>query len=894
MHTKKYVAMLIALITILSAIPSFSIVSNAEDTEIQLKANSTYTCNIIAPESKNYNINIVWKPLESGPDIILNLGIDGKNPLNDSLKLLREWKNFNDKPRIDAMGNEYAQEQVETGEYINSILRDYTGVHVEPFEFYLDSGEHTINITVDSDIILKEVILSEPEKVNTYNDISKNYELENIEQDIICIEGENADIKNSNSISPKSNNSDAGMSDCNPYTTKINYIGGTAWQLPGSALTWSINVEESGYYYLNFRYKQADLVNGESSRWLKIDGKTPFSECKNIKFPYGTSWEQYTFSDENNPYYFYLTKGEHSITLEATAGEQAKYFERLKKIVDKLGDTYIQIVMITSESPDPNRDYELFNQIPDFEKTLQECYDGLISVADDMNKAQGSNNTQASATIRNMARVIKNMLRTPYYAQQYVTDYYTNYASVSSWLYDMVKMPLSIDQIQIVPYSSNPNDKSVGLFSKLKYGFIRFLTSFVSDYSISGYAEEGQESIRIWVNWGQDQTAVLNSLINDSFTPKTGIHVQLEVVNASLINGILAGNFPDLSLHMARTDPVNLGVRGALYDLTNFDDYKDVLKRFMDGAEIPYTYNNSLYALPDTQSFLIMFYRNDVLSQLGLKVPNTWDEFLQAATVIQRKNMNVYIPYTQITTATTVNAGIGSLNLFPTFMAQNNLSIYNKELNATTFTNDATIDVFKYWTDLYTKHSIVKEAEFYNRLRIGIMPLGIAPYTVYMNLYSAAPEIQGRWSIACLPSTNGNGTVAGAGTGCSIVAKSPNKEQAWEFLKWWTSADTQSRYSSNVESILGTIGRVTTANVEAFKKLSWERKDLAILLEQWNRVSEVPEVPGSYYMTRSIDQAYWSVINGDSEETDAMTKWGEVADDEIIRKINECTEGEFK
>jgi ABC-type glycerol-3-phosphate transport system substrate-binding protein len=225
-------------------------------------------------------------------------------------------------------------------------------------------------------------------------------------------------------------------------------------------------------------------------------------------------------------------------------------------------------------------------------------------------------------------------------------------------------------------------------------------------------------------------------------------------------------------------------------------------------------------------------------------------------------------------------------------MSQHGLSFYNKELNATAFSSKAAIDVFEYWTDFYSDYGFLKEADFYNRMRVGVMPLGIAPYSVYMTLYSAAPEIQGRWAIAAVPgikNTDGtiNRTVAGAGTGCSIVKKSKNREEAWEFLKWWTDASTQSAYTNNVESILGMIGRTATANVEAFSSLPWENDDLSVLLDQWSYLEEIPEIPGSYYLTRAVDQAFWSVVNGESRAKDAIVKWSKVADDEIKRKIKE-------
>ncbi|MEE1075166.1 MAG: extracellular solute-binding protein, partial [Acutalibacteraceae bacterium] len=341
-------------------------------------------------------------------------------------------------------------------------------------------------------------------------------------------------------------------------------------------------------------------------------------------------------------------------------------------------------------------------------------------------------------------------------------------------------------------------------------------------------------------------------------------------------------------LSQSRTEPVNLGMRGALYDLKNFEDYEDVLKRFQKGAEIPYLYKNACYALPDTQLFFCMFYRKDIFENLGLEVPKTWDEFIKTSAVIQRNNMEIYIPYTQIATSTVVNQGIGILNLYPTLMQQSGLSLYNKDRTATTLSSADAINVFEYWTRMYSDYKFVKESDFYNRFRMGLMPLGISAYSTIFTLEEMAPEVQGKWAIAPVPGfSEQSNTIAGGGGGCSIVQKSPNKESAWEFLKWWTSADTQFEYSNRVESILGLVGRISTSNVEALNRMDWDKDQLKILNEQWAKVNELEEIPGSYYVIRALDQAYWAVINNKMNAMDALSYWSDSADDEIERKCRE-------
>lgn len=853
------------------------------------KSSGGITAKFHVEKTAFYSLKLTYLPIENGIEPEIGIMIDSEYPFSDFQKVVlpRQWKNATKDSRTDDMGNELTPEQVENGEFITAELCDKNGVNTDPYLIAINEGTHSITITSpEQALAISALEFAVPENIESY----QKPEVKGQKLDIkpIMIEGEDAVLKSSNTMVPLSDTGNAGMSPSSAYISKLNYIGGTSYNSPTDKLTWELYAPQSGYYKLCFRYKQADVVNGESWRWLKIDGETPFEECKALRFKYDPKWSYFSFANKNDePYYIYLGKGEHELSLEVTLGEMSQYYARLSEVVNGLGDEYISIVKITGDSPDVNRDYELFNQISDLNKNLGEYNEKLSGIIEDMQNFTGKRGSQYIAAMKNMIRVLDMMVERPYTAHQYVKDFYTNYSTLSSWLYEMKNMPLSIDWIQLCPAEDEFELDKTNVFENFVFGAKRLIYSFTADYQ-SVSVKDGQKQIRLWVNWGRDQTTVLNTLIRDSFTAETGISVKLEQVNASLINGILAGNFPDMSLHLSRTDPVNLGIRGALVDLYEFEDCKEVLSRFQEGAETPYSYNNKLYALPDTQNFFIMFYRSDILESMGLTVPKTWDEFLQTATVIQQNNMQVYIPYTQITTATTVNGGIGGLNLFPTLMLQHGLSIYNEDKTATALTEPEALQTFEEWTDLYLDYQFIKESDFYNRFRVGTMPLGIAPYSTYLTLYDAAPEIKGRWSIANVPSNeNGNGYIAGSGTGCGIVKKSKNKAEAWEFLKWWTSADTQVRYSNNVESILGMLGRPQTANVEAFKKLVWDTEHKENLLEQWSLVREIPEIPGSYYMTRSIDQAFWQVINGKANVKDAVVKWSRVADKEIDRKLKE-------
>ena len=84
-----------------------------------------------------------------------------------------------------------------------------------------------------------------------------------------------------------------------------------------------------------------------------------------------------------------------------------------------------------------------------------------------------------------------------------------------------------------------------------------------------------------------------------------------------------SGDAPDVATGVNYSIPFELGIRGALKDLTEFSDFAEVAERYNAGLIMPYVIGESIYALPETMNFQVMFYRNDILDKLGLEIPQT-------------------------------------------------------------------------------------------------------------------------------------------------------------------------------------------------------------------------------------------------------------------------------
>lgn len=860
----------------------------------------TYKFN--APSGGKYYFHLYYATVEgSGMDISVGVKLDGEYPFDEAKELSfnRCFKNIGD-IRKDKLGNQFAPEQGEHFGKLDEYATDALGRESEPYLFEITEGAHTLEIVfVDEPIAIEKIVLEAPVKIPTYEEYIADFNGKPVYSgDEIIIQGENADYKSASQLVPLADISDKNVMSAdgsfnNGINEKINYIGSTNWQSQGEKLTWKVNVSQDGLYVLSFKFRQKYVANGVSYRNLMIDGKTPFAEASSISFEYDSVWDYMTLSDSsNNPYYVYLSKGEHTLSLTVTLGDFSEIYRDLSAVVEQMGSIYRKIVMITGETIDSNRSYELFKQIPELNSSLESMINELKRLRTRIEEIQGKRGGSGVSTINNAVLIMEQMLENYYTAHNYKGQFYTQYCALSSYITELCELPLDIDYFVLSSDNYDIDSNKVNFFEGLVYGVKRFLFSFVEDYNV---AAESEGAITIWVNWGRDQTKILNNLIQSSFTEKTGIDVNLKVTNATMIQGILSGNGPDLTLHMARTAPVNYAMRGALYDLKQFSDYEEVIKRFGKTATLPYEYNGGVYALPDTQSFYLMFARTDVLEELNVTVPKTWDEFITAMAIIQQNNMQVGLPISQLTSITQVNLGLGSLSLFPTVLLQRGGTVYNEERTATVLDNVVSLQAFEFWTKLFTEYKAPVSFDFYSRFRTGTMPLAIQGYTQYITLSVAAPEIAGKWSVYEIPGfvdENGNivNTQTGGGTGASILKDTKHPEKAWEFLKWWTSAETQAAYSQNVENVLGVAGRVASANKEAVTKLSWPNEVLDVLMASWEDVQELPELPGGYYVPRSIDMAFWNTYNKSENPKDLLLEWNEIANKEIDRKIKQYAE----
>lgn len=828
----------------------------------------------------------------------VSVEVDGKIPYISagSIELDKIWVDSS-KEEFDIRGNQIQPESTQLDDWVNAILFDDDAMLSEAHQIYLTAGTHTIRITsVRDGISLAELKLYGEEEPKPYSELKKEYEQKgySVVGEITTVQAEKITRKSDVQIRALSDFSDPLLVPYDVSKIRYNTMGGGTWNSSGQWVEYDITVKTSGLYALGFKYKQSLLRGAAVCRNIYLDGRIPAKEFENVPFGYTLRWTNKTIADaDGNPCYLYLEAGKvHTLRIECTPGIWRELLQEVNAIYFRLTTIYRKIIMVTSPNPDELRDYNLDSQIDGLIDSCISDSKALFEIADKFDELNGKKASQ-SEILRRMAEQLKSFSERPDTIATRLKEFRDNIAGISVWLQSMGNQPLILDYLILGGSTEDYPRASSNLFEKFKDFFLGFFSSFTVDYNSIGANNE--DAIEVWINGGRDYANIIKRMIDTYYTPKTGKNVNLSMVQGVIIEATLAGSGPEVCIEFARGYPVNLASRGALVDISGLDGFDEVAKRYTKDAFVPYTYNNGIYAVPLSQTFFMMFYRTDIFQELGLKVPETWTEFMEVAKLLQRKNMDVCLPYSTVTNQDAAAGGIGARDIFSSLLMQLGGSFYKSDLTESGLDSPEALRAFQMWTDFYAKFSFPLTMDFVSRFRSGDVPLGILGYQTYCALTAVAPEIRGLWKMTLIPGMekeNGeiDRTVGATGSAIAIFKKAKERnhvDDCWEFVKWFTQDDMQYEYASRIEALQGEAGRYAAANLNTFNMLAWSAEEAALINQQRQWLREVPETPGNYFVSRCLDNAFRMVVYRNDNVRDTLRKQNSKINEELARKAKE-------
>ncbi len=830
----------------------------------------------------------------SGNDAVRSLKVDGEIPFAEANNIVfnRMWKDAGE-PIINSLGDEARPGQEEVLGWRKISLTDSSGFYSSPFQFYLEPGKHTIRMEfIDQTMAISKVALVSASELITYKQLSEQYLKEGYKNSGSTVEfqAETVAIEKSDPTIRRESDGDPAVQPVSYINRKLNVIGGFRWRRGNQSITWKITVPEDGLYKIAFRVKQSWNDGLPSYRQISIDGKVPFKEFESYRFVYDRDWRTEVIKDdEGEPYLIYLEKGDHTFTMTVKMGDLTQVIHSLNDDIILLSDMLRNIIKVTGSNPDPNYDYELFKVIPALKSNMQALMDSLQKKYDLLENISGKLPAMANnfLTIKSQ---LKDMINDPFTIARKMNDLNSAQTSLGAWYLSMQNQPLLVDYIKVgAPEEPWKNERS-GVFQKIRFTIANFLASFKKDYdNIGGILKDNTEvkaSIDVWIARGTEWAELIKELADEEFTPQTGTMVNINVLPAAqlasghinaLMLSVTSGRAPDVGMGVDATLPVEFAIRDAAVDLSKFDSYPEVEKRFLKNIIIPYQYGGGTYALPETMDFQVLFYRKDIVEELGIMIPETWDELYSFVLPALYQN-GLQFALSNSGTSTHYQQE------FAQFLFQHGGEFYTEDGLKTALNSGEAFLALKEYTDLYTSYGIPVSAELFNRMRSGEVPMGIGDYRIYMQLSVAAPELTGRWGIAPIPGTKmPDGTINRSCGGLArqsniILNQSEHQQEAWEFLEWWSSTAVQTKFAHELEALIGVEARWNSANVEAFSNLDWKKDDLKVIQEQWKWAKEIPVVLGGYFTSRHVQNAWNRVVIGGQNVKDAL--------EEAVKDIN--------
>lgn len=794
-------------------------------------------------------------------------------------------------PITNQVGDEVRPAPVEIEKLTEYALMDNQGKYSEPFFFYLDAGIHSLSMDyIDQPMILLNISLQAAEKQKTYKEYLQSMPdvgEANYGTDSIYLEAENyknIEYKTDSSISIGSD-SDPKTSPRSVTNTKMNIIGSYTWRKGNQSIRWNFNIKNAGYYKISMRVKQAYNNGLYSCRQIKIDGAVPFRELSEYYFPFSRDFYTHTLKNrEGDAFLFYLEPGNHSIDMTVKMGGFTEIYHDTNRAVIQMNTIIRRITMITGNDPDVNYDYRLDETIPDLLEQLNQV---KTLISGDMKKINSL--SDGKSTIYNQMLLIENqlseMIKNPKLISRRLSELTQAVMILGDCMSTMTEQPFAIDYIEVLSPETAPQVRQSNFYDKLIGMIQSFAISFTKDYDAIGSTAGGskpQKILNVWMSRGKEWGELLKEIADAEYTPESGTAIKIKILPAGtltssanpLLLSINSGKAPDVALSLPSNLPVEYAIRDAVVKLNEMPGYEKVSKQFIDAVSVPFMYGSGVYAIPETINMRVLFYRKDIFDELGLSVPDTWDEvYNELFPALYKNKMEMYIP-----------------PFYDMFLAQYGGKYYTQDGFHSALDEKPAFMAFEQLVKLYTNYGVPFSANFFNRMRSGEMPVGIDGYAFYTQIAYAAPELNGKWDIAPIPGTvmedgsinrKTGGIVSEADV---ILSQSSQKNEAWDFLSWWTSTKTQIDYGNQLEARIGSTAKWNSSNVEAFRGMSWPREHLEVIENNWENAVEQKIVLGGYFTGRHLSNALNRCVVSSQPPRDSLEEAVEQINIELKRK----------
>ncbi len=391
---------------------------------------------------------------------------------------------------------------------------------------------------------------------------------------------------------------------------------------------------------------------------------------------------------------------------------------------------------------------------------------------------------------------------------------------------------------------------------------------------------KGPVSVTLWHTQVQTNAAALQALVDDfNKTNQNGITVKLEFqgnytqLYQKNLAAIQAGTLPELAVayesfvadYMKADAVLDLGpyVSSKKYGLTK-ESLDDIFSSYLDTNRFA-QFGNKLLSFPFTKSLLTMYQNDDILREIGLSSPKTWDDFEKVAKAAKKVGADGKVSrygWAVLPSASTFNGWVISRG--GRLMSEDSKTVAWDGQQGVDSLALVQRCLQEQWC--YNPKGFDYENDFgTNKLAFVMDSSTGRPF------YKPFMKTPINWSIVSIPQTDpSKAKTVMYGANIAAFKTSPEKQLAsWLFMKWFAEAQQTAKWSI-ISSYMPV--RKSVVNDAALKQ-SWSTSD-----PQGKQAFDLngtsapePNVRGQQDIRTVIEDAITAVLTGKGTPADLKT-----------------------
>lgn len=384
--------------------------------------------------------------------------------------------------------------------------------------------------------------------------------------------------------------------------------------------------------------------------------------------------------------------------------------------------------------------------------------------------------------------------------------------------------------------------------------------------SDSNADQDGITTLTVWGMGAEAKALPQMAAQFEEENPDIRVEVQaLPWANAhdKLLTAVGSKSGPDI-VQMGTSWVPEFAHAGALLDITPYvETYPELgQENFFEGAVATTQYDGKTVGVPWYTEAQVLFYRTDLLAEVGYEGgPKTWEELADAAQKLAARGEGKY--------------GIAFSNKEQSLsfmMARQNGSELIDTQGNPLFNQPEFVEAVEYVNSFFQNGSNALDLGIDSIQGLkgdGIVPMFISGPFMIKQIQEQAPELEGKWAVAELPTKENNLSVLG-GSNLSVFQFSEHQEEAARFLAFMSKPENQLTWME--------LASVLPASKEAWEDPSLQNDEhMQVIRSQLDKAQPMPQLAAWEQIAQQYLKSFERIYRGGADVQTELDAFNEQA-----------------